>query len=183
MANKFLGEIKMMSFNFAPQGWAKCNGQFLPIAQNQALFSLLGTTYGGNGQTTFALPNLQGLVPIHAGNGHTLGERAGQESHTITISEMAAHIHPMSAKAADSLNGAAGRLPTAAGTKALAQGHASQGVNSPVPVSIYGTGAASTTLAPATIGNTGGSQPHANQQPFLTLNFCIALQGIFPTQN
>jgi microcystin-dependent protein len=184
MSNPFLSEIRIMSFNFAPRGWAQCNGQLLPINQNQALFSLLGTTYGGNGQTTFALPDLRSRLPIHMGSGHTLGERAGEEAHTINISELAAHSHPMSAKAADALNGGTGRLPTPAGTKALAEGHASQGVGvQPVAVSIYGTGAASGALAPATIGLTGGSQPHTNIQPYLTLNFCIALQGIFPSQN
>lgn len=183
MASPFLSEIRIMSFNFAPKGWAECNGQFLPINQNQALFALLGTTYGGNGQTTFALPNLQGRASIHMGNSHTLGERAGEEAHTLLINEMPAHIHSMSAKAADSLTGAAGHLPTPTGTKALAQGHASQGTSNPVAVSIYGTGGPSTALASGTVGNTGGSQPHENRQPFLTLNFCIALQGIFPSQS
>ena len=184
MSNQFLGEIKMMSFNFAPQGWTMCNGQLLPINQNQALFSLLGTTYGGNGTTNFALPDLRSRLPIHAGNGHTLGERAGEEAHTVIVSELAAHSHPMSAKAADALNGGTGRLPTPAGGKSLAEGHASQGPGvTPVAVSIYGTGAASAVLAAGTIGNTGGNQPHTNIQPYLTLNFCIALQGIFPSQN
>jgi microcystin-dependent protein len=182
MAEPFLSEIRMFSFNFAPKGWATCNGQLLPINQNQALFSLLGTTYGGNGQTTFALPNLQGLVSIHMGNSHTLGERGGEEAHTLNVTEMPAHLHSMSAKAADALTGAAGHIPTPVAAKALAQGHASQGTNNPVAVSIYGTGTPSTALAPGTVGNTGGSQPHLNQQPYLTINFCIALQGIFPSQ-
>jgi microcystin-dependent protein len=182
MAEPFLSEIRMMSFGFAPQGWAQCNGQLLPINQNQALFSLLGTTYGGDGRTNFALPDLRGRASIHMGNSHTLGERAGEESHTLVVTELASHFHTMAAKAADSLNGAAGHIPTPAGGKALAQGHASQGTNSPVAVNIYGTGAPGAVLAPATIGNSGGSQPHPNQQPYLTINFCIALQGIFPSQ-
>src|SRR5947207_3410932 len=99
MADPFMSEIRIMSFNYAPQGWALCNGQLLPINQNQALFSLLGTTYGGNGQTNFALPNLQGRTPIHAGSGHTLGERAGETAHTLTISELPQHTHTLSASA------------------------------------------------------------------------------------
>jgi microcystin-dependent protein len=182
MAEPFLSEIRMMSFGFAPQGWAQCNGQLLPINQNQALFSLLGTTYGGNGQTNFALPDLRGRVSIHMGNSHNLGERAGEESHTLVVTELASHFHTMSAKAQDAPKTAAGNVPTPAGTKALAQGLASEGTNAPVSVSIYGTGAPGAVLAPATIGNSGGSQPHPNQQPYLTINFCIALQGIFPSQ-
>src|SRR5262249_10717254 len=176
MSTPFLAELRMMSFSFAPKGWAQCNGQLLPINQNQALFSLLGTTYGGNGQTTFALPDLRSRLPIHMGNGHTLGERAGEESHTVTISELTQHVHQMSAKAADSMSGATGRNPTPAGTKALAEGHASKPGGGTTPVNIYGTGAPSTALAAGTIGNTGGSQPHTNIQPYLALNFCIALQ-------
>jgi len=183
MASPFLSEIRIMSFSFAPKGWAQCNGQLLPINQNQALFSLLGTTYGGDGQTNFALPDLRGRASIHVGNSHSLGERAGEEGHTLVVTEMAPHIHAMSAKAQDSPKTAAGNTPATAGTKSLAQGIASQGANNPVAVSIYGTGAPSAVLAPATIGSTGGSQPHANQQPYLTLNFCIALQGIFPSPN
>jgi microcystin-dependent protein len=182
MAEPFLSEIRMMSFSFAPKGWAQCNGQLLPINQNQALFSLLGTTYGGDGQTNFALPNLQGRVSMHMGNSHSLGERGGEESHTLVVPELASHSHTMSAKAQNAPTTAAGNVPTPAGTKALAQGLASQGTNNPVSVSIYGTGAPGAALVPATIGNSGGSQPHTNQQPYLTLNFCIALQGIFPSQ-
>ena len=182
MSNPFVAEIRIFPFNFPPKGWAFCDGQLLPISQNTALFSLLGTFYGGDGRVNFALPDLRGRLPIHMGNSHTLGERAGEESHTVTISEMAQHTHAMSAKAADSLGGATGRLPTLAGTKALAEGHASKIGGGTTPVSIYGTGAPSTALNPATIGNTGGSQPHTNLQPYLTLNFCIALQGIFPSQ-
>src|ERR1700730_10475919 len=117
MSTPFLSEIRIMSFNFAPKGWAMCNGQLLPINQNQALFSLLGTTYGGDGRVNFALPNLQGLVPMHMGNGFTLGQRGGEENHRLNISEMPAHIHQMFAKALDALAGAAGRNPTPASTK------------------------------------------------------------------
>lgn len=165
MAEPFLSEIRIMSFNFAPQGWAMCNGQLLPINQNQALFSLLGTTYGGNGQTTFALPNLQGQVPMHVGNGHNLGERGGEQAHTISLSEMPTHVH--------SFNGTTDNADTPIGAGNLF-GTASN---------LYTPASNLTTLNPATIGNTGGSQAHLNLQPFLTLTFCIALQGIFPSRN
>jgi microcystin-dependent protein len=183
MTSPFMSEIRIMSFGFAPKGWALCDGQLLPINQNQALFSLLGTTYGGDGRVNFGLPDLQSRAPMHMGNAHTLGERGGEQSHTLNISEIASHTHTVSAKAQDALNAAAGRLPTPASTKALAQGHASQGNNPAVPVNIYGTDAPSVALNPATIGNTGGSQAHLNLSPFLTLSFCIALQGIFPSQS
>jgi microcystin-dependent protein len=167
MAEPFLSEIRIMSFNFAPKGWALCNGQLLPINQNQALFSLLGTTYGGDGRVNFALPNLRGDVPIHFGNSHTLGEAGGQESHTITMSEMAAHNHFISATSATGDT----PVPTA-------------NVLADSPSLLYSTNAANlTTLTPATITNVGGSQPHENRQPYLVLSFCIALQGIFPSQN
>jgi len=165
MSEPFLSEIRIMSFNYAPKGWAMCNGQLLPINQNQALFSLLGTTYGGNGQTTFALPNLQGAVPIHMGDGHTLGEKAGEAVHTLVQNEMPQHIH--------SLNGLSdnGDTPIAAGDLlAAASG-------------LYIAPKSLTTLLPATVTNVGGSQSHENRQPYLTLNFCIALQGIFPSRN
>lgn len=164
MTEPFLSEVKIVSFNFAPRGWALCNGQLLPINQNQALFSLLGTTYGGNGQTTFALPNLQGRVPIHMGNGHTQGEVSGEENHTLNVSEMAAHSHPVSASATDPNQG----LPTG---NIWANG---AGAYSNTP---------NTAMNPASISNVGGSQPHTNLQPFLVLNFVIALVGIFPSRN
>ena len=165
MSDYFFGEIRLMSFNFAPKAWAQCNGQFLPINQNQALFSLLGTTYGGNGQTTFALPNLRGQVPIHVGRSHTLGEAAGQESVTINVSQMPDHSHAM--RAADAP--ANTNIPSA--TAFLAQKATTYGP----PVNVVPMLNASSVA--------GGSQPHTNMQPFLTLNFCIALQGIFPSRN
>jgi microcystin-dependent protein len=164
-----------MSFGFAPKTWALCNGQLLPINQNQALFSLLGTTYGGDGRINFGLPNLQGRVPIHMGGGHTLGEVGGEVNHTLNIGEMAAHNHLMAATAATATE----QIPP--NTSYLGQAQ-SQGTNKP-NVNIYGTAAPSGQMAPAVIGQTGGSQPHPNQQPFLVLNVCIALQGIFPSQN
>jgi len=161
----FLGEIGIASFGYAPKGWTLCNGQLLPINQNQALFSLLGTVYGGNGQTTFGLPNLQGRVPIHVGNGHTLGEVGGQESHTITNQEMPQHLHILQATET------AGATPTLNGNFL---GKVSGG--------IYGNPASLTSILPSTITSVGGSQAHTNQQPFLVVNYCICLQGVFPSQ-
>lgn len=167
MSDPFLSEIKIMSFNFPPRGWAFCNGQLLPINQNQALFALLGTTYGGDGRTTFALPNLQGQVPIHTGNGHTLGERAGEAAHTLAASEMPTHSHAVNASSA------AGDLVTPGNTL----------LASPLNQTYHADSGTRVALAPGAIGNSGGSQPHENMQPYLTLNFCIALQGIFPSRN
>jgi microcystin-dependent protein len=164
MGTPFMAEVKIISWNFAPQGWAFCNGQLLPINQNQALFSILGTTYGGNGQTNFALPDLRGRIPIHTGSGHTLGERGGQAAHTLTASEMTQHIH--------FAQGTATNGDTVLPTGAVLGGGAG----------LYGANP-NTSLIPATISNTGGSQPHENRQPFLVLNFIIALQGIFPSRN
>ena len=165
MAEPFLSEIRIFSFNYAPKSWAMCNGQLLPINQNQALFSLLGTTYGGNGQTTFALPDLRGSIPIHMGQGHTLGEKAGEAVHTLTQSEMTQHLHFFNGLSDN------GDTPIAA-ADLLASAN-----------NLYGAAQSLTTLLPATVTNVGGSQPHENRQPYLTLNFCIALQGIFPSQN
>jgi len=178
MAEPFLSEIKIMSFGFPPKGWALCNGQLLPINQNQALFSLLGTIYGGDGRVNFALPNLQGRVPMHMGDGHVLGERGGEQGHTLVINELAAHNHSLKALAVAADGGIPGRTPDT--TKALAEAHAAKG--GAQPVNLYGTGGPDRSFAPQAVTNVGGSQAHLNMQPFLTLNFCIALQGIFPSQ-
>ena len=166
MAEPFLSEIRIFSFNFPPKGWAFCNGQLLPINQNQALFSLLGTTYGGNGQTNFALPNVQGCTPIHVGAGHTLGEKAGSSSVTITQQQMPEHIHAVSAS--QSAQG---------GTPVPANNFLGSANN------MYHAPSSLTTMRANEVGNTGGSQAHTNLQPYLVLNFCIALQGIFPSRN
>jgi microcystin-dependent protein len=167
MAEPFLSEIRLFSFNFAPRGWAQCNGQFLPINQNQALFSLLGTTYGGNGQTTFALPNLQGRAPVHFGDGLQLGQNGGAYSHTLNISEMPQHTHLVQA------NSAPGTTVAPGNTVVLAQRQAE----------IYRQPSNLVAMSPTSVTNVGGSQAHENMQPFLTINFCIALQGIFPSRN
>lgn len=165
MSEPFLSEIKIVSFNFPPKGWALCNGQFLPINQNQALFALLGTTYGGNGQTTFALPNLRGQVPIHMGSGHTLGEAAGSTSVTINIQQLPTHLHVLQGTNTN-------------GGVANPNGATLGAVNN-----MYGAAASLTTLNPGSVTSVGGSQPHNNMMPYLVLNFIIALQGIFPSQN
>ena len=165
MSQPFLSEIRIFSFGFAPRGWALCNGQLLPINQNQALFSLLGTTYGGDGRVNFGLPNLQGRTPIHMGQGHTLGERAGEQAHTLSISELPTHVHAANASSAN----AATPIP---GGNLLAAAN-----------NLYAAPTNLTSLDPSMLLNVGGSQAHLNMQPFLTLNFSIALQGIFPSQN
>jgi microcystin-dependent protein len=166
MSEPFLSEIKLVSFNFPPKGWALCNGQFLPINQNQALFALLGTTYGGNGQTTFALPNLRGKVPIHMGNGHALGEAAGSTSVTVNIQQLPTHTHALMASTTN------GDTPVPTNTVLAA-----------TPAKIYGPAQSLTTLNPVNVTSVGGSQAHNNMMPYLVLNFIIALQGIFPSQN
>ena len=169
MAEPFLAELRIFSFDFAPKGWAQCNGQLLPINQNQALFSLLGTQFGGNGQTTFALPNLQDKVPMHVGGSFqpNPGQTGGEAAHTLTVSEMPTHMHFLQ------------------GTNTVADQAVPTG-------NVFGTTSANTynkatqsptTLAPTTVGNVGGSQPHENRSPYIALNVCIALQGIFPSQN
>src|SRR5436305_7927168 len=155
MSTPFLAEMRIMSFNFAPKGWAMCNGQFLPINQNQALFALLGTTYGGNGQTTFALPDMRGRVPLHFGQSFTLGQNGGEASHTVNQSELPAHNHPVNAKQAN-------------GTTPIAVGNVLGAANN-----LYAAPSGLTTLTPQTVGNAGGSQPHENRQPYLVLNFII----------
>lgn len=165
MAEPFLSEIRIMSFVFPPKGWALCDGQLLPINQNQALFSLLGTTFGGDGRVNFGLPDLRGRAPIHVGSGHTLGERGGEQAHTLSISELRTHAHVLQAS--------------------------SQNGNTPIPTNgllasannLYAGSTNLVALNSTTVANTGGSQAHLNMQPFLTLSCCIALQGIFPSPN
>jgi microcystin-dependent protein len=165
MAEPFLSEIRIFSFNFAPKGWAMCNGQLQPINQNQALFSLLGTTFGGNGQTNFALPDLRGDVPIHVGSGHTLGEKGGEQAHTLSVAEIPTHVHVLNALDA---NGTLGNPKN----NLLAQFNNG-----------YTTPGNLTPMSADSVGNVGGSQAHLNMQPFLVLTFGIALQGIFPSPN
>jgi microcystin-dependent protein len=169
MAEPFLSEIRVMSFGFAPKGWALSNGQLLPINQNQALFSLLGTTFGGDGRVNFALPDLRGRTPIHVGSGHTLGERGGEQAHTLSIAELPTHAHVLSAS---STLGNSVNPRTVSGGNLLAR----------EPGNAYSNATNALIAFPAdTVANVGGSQAHLNMQPFLTLNFCIALQGIFPS--
>ena len=166
MGTPFMAELKLMSFNFAPKGWAQCNGQLLPINQNQALFSLLGTTYGGDGRVNFALPDLRGRVPIHVGQGWILGNVGGQEFHTLTQSELAQHIHSLTATSLDANN------PNPGGAILAGSNNA------------YASAAALTPLeATSSVTPVGGNQPHENRQPSLVLNWCIALQGIFPSRS
>lgn len=166
MAEPFLSEVRIFSFNFAPKYWALCNGQLLPINQNQALFSLVGTTYGGNGQTNFALPDLRGRASMHMGAGFTLGQRDGQESHTISMSEMPTHVHPVTG----SSDNPSVKPPTGSFWAS------NTGFTPYAPVPNAG-------MSNLSISNAGGSQAHNNMSPYLVLNFCIALQGIFPSRN
>lgn len=168
MAEPFLAEIRIMSFTFAPKGWAPCNGQLLPINQNQALFSLLGTAYGGDGRVNFALPDFRGRVPIHVGNGYILGQQAGEQTHMLSSNELPTHTHVFNA----SSNPATANTPSS--TLGLAASSGSQ---------LYGPPGNLAAMDPRAVGNVGGSQPHLNMQPFQTLAFCIALQGIFPSPN
>jgi microcystin-dependent protein len=164
MSEPFLGEIKIISWNFPPKGWTFCNGQLMPINQNQALFSILGTTYGGDGMRTFGLPDLQGRSPFHVGNGIVLGEMGGETSHTLNISELPAHTHvPVGVNAAATVGSALGNLWCNHNT--------------------YYNSTANGGMSPAGITAIGGNQPHDNMSPYLVLNFIIALQGIFPSQN
>ena len=167
MAEPFLSEIRIMSFNFAPKGWALCNGQLLPINQNQALFSLLGTTFGGDGRVNFALPDLRARTPIHVGSGHTLGERGGEQAHTLSIAEIPTHTHTVNATTIPATTNSPGpTVLTAQSTSANLYASAAQNL---------------VAMSQQMVANVGGSQAHLNMEPFLTLNFCIALQGIFPS--
>lgn len=165
MATPYIGEIRLMSFGFAPKGWALCNGQLMAISEYQALFSLLGTSFGGNGTTTFALPDLRGRTPIHMSANFVLGQAGGEETHTLTTGEMAAHTHPVSASpnAADQINPAGGYWADGGLPAYAASGTAS--------------------LSAGAVGQTGGSEAHENRSPSLVVSFAIALTGIFPTQN
>ena len=165
MADPFVAEIRIFPFNFAPKGWAWCDGQLLPLSQNTALFSLLGTTFGGDGLTTFALPDLRGRTPIHVGSGHTLGERGGEQAHTLSIAELPTHTHALTA----SHDNATTSIP--ANNVVMAQ----------ASIDMYRSPTSLVAMEPASVANTGGSQAHLNMQPYLTLSFCIALQGIFPS--
>ncbi|HTJ25096.1 MAG TPA: tail fiber protein [Candidatus Limnocylindria bacterium] len=170
MSTQFLSEIRIFSFNFAPKNWAMCNGQLLPINTYQPLFALLGTTYGGNGQTTFGLPNLQGRVAMHPGTGYILGQHGGEESHLLSIPEMPPHTHL--AHADPVIGDATAANPTNAYPA------------NPSPIQMYSAGSGSmVTMSSLMVSTIGGGQAHENRQPFLTLNFCIALTGLFPTQN
>jgi len=166
MGEPYLGEIRVASFNFAPKGWALCNGQLLPINQNQALFSILGTTYGGDGRVTFALPDLRARIPFHMGNGMTLGERGGETSHTLTLAELPQHTHLGNAQSTPGTPGTSpnGTLP----------GPGPAAMYAPTPNASMRTGS---------VSSVGGNQPHANEAPYLVLTMIIALQGIFPSQN
>jgi microcystin-dependent protein len=184
MTQQYLSEVRMMSFNFAPKGWAFCNGQLMAISQNQALFSLLGTTYGGDGIRTFGLPNLQGRVPLSYGTAtdgtpYALGQTAGEATHTLLLQEIAQHTHLMQGKAVNGIAG--GAVPDTAVVPA--QGVIFNGTVANGPANIYSGAPAGPAMAPNAIANEGGSQPHANQQPYQVINFCIALTGIFPSRS
>jgi microcystin-dependent protein len=165
LADPFVGEIRMFGGNFAPVGWALCNGQILPIAENQALFTLIGTTYGGDGQTTFQLPDLRCRLPMHQGPGVTLGQAGGSETVTLTVSELPGHGHPTAASSGGGNQGGPGGAVWAA-----------------APAKIYAGGPANTPMYPLAVAMAGGSQPHDNMSPFLGVNFIISLSGIFPSQ-
>ena len=169
MGQPYIGEIRMFGGNFAPAGWAFCDGQLLPIAENDALFALIGTTYGGDGQTTFALPDLRGRIPVHEGPGYLQGQLSGVESVTLSVGQIPAHSHPLLGSSDNATTTSpAGNVP---------------GTSAEVTVFPYGTDNPPTTLATQSVSPVGGSQPHDNFQPYLCVNFIISLFGIFPTQN
>jgi microcystin-dependent protein len=167
MSEPYIAEIRPFAFNFAPRGWATCDGQLLPINQNQSLYSIVGTTYGGDGRTTFALPDLRSRVPAHKGNGINLGQRGGQEAVTLTLNELASHEHSVNA----STDGATGS--TLAG-QVLAKS---------VDGTVYGAAGNMTPMNPTDAKSTGGGGSHDNMQPYLTISYCIALQGLYPPRN
>lgn len=169
MSEPFIGEIRMFSFNYPPRGWALCNGQLLPIAQNQALFSILGTTFGGNGQTTFALPELRGRAPLHVGPQNPLGTRAGATDVSLTVAELPPHTHELRASAEPATLSDPGGAVFAKKRRFGAD--------------VYAAAPPSTPLAPAALQPRGGSQPHTNLQPYGVVSICIALQGIYPSRN
>lgn len=172
MSEPFLAEVRIVGFNFAPRGWSFCDGQILPINQNQSLYSLLGTTYGGDGRTSFALPDLRGRTPIHVGDGFQQGQKSGEEAHFLAANEMPNHGHTLNATTSNASTGAAGSQPS---NKVWANS----------PISIYHDYAAGNAqnMATNTVANGGGGQGHDNMQPFLALNYCIALRGLFPSRN
>lgn len=170
MSEPFLAEVRIVGFNFAPRGWAFCDGQILPINQNQSLYSLLGTTYGGDGRTSFALPDMRGRTPIHVGSSdgqaHLQGQKSGEETHTLSVAEMPQHDHAAKATAT------VGNVP-------IPQGN----VLADSPVQLYANPAALVSLKSGTVANVGGGQAHDNMMPYLAVNFCIALRGLFPSRN
>lgn len=169
MSEPFLAEIRIVGFNFAPRGWALCDGQLLPINQHQSLYSLLGATYGGDGQTSFGLPDLRGRTPIHVGNGRTEGDSLGEEMHTVSAAELPQHGH-------------AARASEAAATEPTVTGAGNE-VIAAAGAPVYQDAVNLTTMAGGSVSGAGGGQAHENMQPYMTLNFCIALQGLFPSRN
>lgn len=170
MAQPYVGEIRMFAGNFAPAGWMFCEGELLPISEYETLFNLIGTTYGGDGQSTFALPDLRGRLPLHFGNGFTLAEAGGVETVTLTVSQIPAHSHAMLATTAPG------------NSRSLNGGLLARDSEGKLPIYCAASGTPPVALTPSTIGSTGGSQPHNNFQPYLCVNFIISLFGIFPSQ-